>query len=384
MKPRSASTTAAVALLFAYLPPSNSSYLYPTPAKYHYSTVQQVKDTRHRRQSPQLHTSSANNAEDTTEDPDLFDYFDPLLSPHAYPKGIAPSSRVGDTAAATPPPPPLQRVDNNEVRADDNQEQEEELYDALGWSSVARPMKTSTKRNTFKVFGIALPSDDDAVSTTTSNIIASSSSSSSTKTTTTFPAAAIAATDLRPLVDPSTTFDPTLSPHVYAKGVPDVIVGDAGTAYIYDMDSNNEKKEKILGILLMDHGSRNEASNQRLHELARLYEKSVVPATATHPGTTRIVVKAAHMEIATPSVQDGIQALLLEGVDEIVCHPYFLSPGRHVVEDIPRIVAAAIETLSVEIPVRTTDPVGSVTDIMIGAIHSLVEETSELFKATKK
>ena len=86
------------------------------------------------------------------------------------------------------------------------------------------------------------------------------------------------------------------------------------------------------------------------------------------------------MEIATPSIPDGIKALLDQGVDEIVCHPYFLSPGRHVTEDIPKIVSQAIADLSIEIPVITTDPVGSNFPLMIGAIHSLVRENSQVLR----
>jgi sirohydrochlorin ferrochelatase len=86
------------------------------------------------------------------------------------------------------------------------------------------------------------------------------------------------------------------------------------------------------------------------------------------------------MEIATPTIQDGIASLLELGVDEIVCHPFFLSPGRHVQEDIPRIVKDAIDALKVSIPVKTSAHVGSQTEIMIGAIHSLVSETSEIIE----
>lgn len=69
--------------------------------------------------------------------------------------------------------------------------------------------------------------------------------------------------------------------------------------------------------------------------------------------------------------------------DEIVCHPYFLSPGRHVVEDIPKIVEDAIAALKIDIPVITTDPVGSNTQLMIGAIHSLVRENSQVLRQQK-
>ena len=89
------------------------------------------------------------------------------------------------------------------------------------------------------------------------------------------------------------------------------------------------------------------------------------------------------MEIATPSIPDGIKALVDLGVDEIICHPYFLSPGRHVTEDIPRIVNQAVEDLSIKIPVITTEPLGYNTQLMIGAIHSSVRENSKLLQGQK-
>jgi sirohydrochlorin ferrochelatase len=68
-------------------------------------------------------------------------------------------------------------------------------------------------------------------------------------------------------------------------------------------------------------------------------------------------------------------------IDEIICHPYFLSPGRHVREDIPQIIEEAIASLQIEIPVITTDPLGSNTQLMLGAIHSLVRENSQVLKS---
>ena len=122
-----------------------------------------------------------------------------------------------------------------------------------------------------------------------------------------------------------------------------------------------------VGVLLIDHGSRRASSNDRLLELAAAYEQR---------SPDHYVVRAAHMEIAAPSIEEGIRDLVeTEGVGRIVCHPYFLSPGRHVQEDIPELVAAAIETLGVTIPIVTTEPVGSSLDVMIDAIGTLVDES---------
>ena len=60
-----------------------------------------------------------------------------------------------------------------------------------------------------------------------------------------------------------------------------------------------------------------------------------------------------------------------------------MSPGRHVKEDIPQLVEEAITSLNIQIPVITTDPVGSNTQLMIGAIHSLVRENSDILRQKK-
>jgi hypothetical protein len=57
-----------------------------------------------------------------------------------------------------------------------------------------------------------------------------------------------------------------------------------------------------------------------------------------------------------------------------------LSPGRHVVEDISQIIQEAIASLQIETPVITTDPLGSITQLRLGAIHSLVRENSQVLK----
>lgn len=287
-------------------------------------------------------------------EPDLFDYFDPLLSPHAYPNGIGASANTNDA--------PIKSL----VRYDEDDEDKENaakipLTDAnpsislqgddLGWGSNSRSDFQKKSYQLKKPFGISFPGsndddDDDDKGTNPKQVS----------------------------FDTSAIFDPTLSPHMYTNGfVPEVIIGDdVVNSRNNENVKGNKEEAAIIGILLMDHGSRNAASNERLHELAQLYQQQF--ATATN---IRVVVKAAHMEIASPSIQDGLSALLQENVHEIICHPYFLSPGRHVVEDIPQLVKEAIQTLSISIPVKTTRPVGSETNIMINAINSLVKETSE-------
>lgn len=83
-------------------------------------------------------------------------------------------------------------------------------------------------------------------------------------------------------------------------------------------------------IVLAAHGSRSEAGNRSHVDLARRL------AEAT--GST---VLPAFLELTEPSIPDAID----EGVGRgsVVVLPYFLHPGRHLLEDVPAIVVAARE-----------------------------------------
>jgi hypothetical protein len=230
------------------------------------------------------------------EEPDLFEYFDPLLSPHAYPDGISPENKP---------------VETKQVQNKDKESSKSSFGFSLNSSSDLEP--------------VSLPTTGQKGTET---------------------------------IDTDDVFDPRISPHAYTNGTPNKVFGF----------ETEEVPIKKVGVLLVDHGSRNSASNERLKKLARVYQDSLNDANT--------IVRHAHMEIAQPSVPEALSALLEEGVVEIVCHPYFLSPGRHVKEDIPEIVRGAIESLEITIPVVTTEPVGSQTDIMIRAIHASVKKTS--------
>jgi sirohydrochlorin ferrochelatase len=84
-------------------------------------------------------------------------------------------------------------------------------------------------------------------------------------------------------------------------------------------------------ILLVDHGSRRTEANEQLEEIARRIR-------VREPG--RIVI-AAHMELAAPSIAEGIAACVDAGAHHIVVHPYLLAPGRHSQTDIPALAQEA-------------------------------------------
>ena len=86
-----------------------------------------------------------------------------------------------------------------------------------------------------------------------------------------------------------------------------------------------------LGLIVVDHGSRREASNEA-HERLVAMVATVVPYS---------IVEAAHMEIAEPSIATAFDRCVARGAREIIVSPYFLHPGRHWSTDIPTLVAEA-------------------------------------------
>ena len=83
----------------------------------------------------------------------------------------------------------------------------------------------------------------------------------------------------------------------------------------------------MKSLLLVAHGSRREASNDEVRQLTR--------RLAQQAGNGYGYVDCGFLELAEPSIPDGIQRCIDAGADEVVVLPYFLSKGRHVVEDIP-------------------------------------------------
>eukprot|EP00601_Ochromonadales_sp_CCMP2298_P019461 CAMPEP_0173301602 /NCGR_PEP_ID=MMETSP1143-20121109/17882_1 /TAXON_ID=483371 /ORGANISM="non described non described, Strain CCMP2298" /LENGTH=182 /DNA_ID=CAMNT_0014242133 /DNA_START=241 /DNA_END=789 /DNA_ORIENTATION=+ len=85
------------------------------------------------------------------------------------------------------------------------------------------------------------------------------------------------------------------------------------------------------GIIIVDHGSRKETANLSLLQLVDKFKLS----------SGHQLVEAAHMELAEPSIATAYQRCVEQGASHIVCHPYFLSRGRHVQEDIPALMLQA-------------------------------------------
>jgi len=83
----------------------------------------------------------------------------------------------------------------------------------------------------------------------------------------------------------------------------------------------------MKALLVVAHGSRREESNDEIRDLtACLREQS---------GDSYDEVACAFLELAEPSIPDGIRNAIRAGASQVTVLPYFLSAGRHVVKDIP-------------------------------------------------
>ncbi len=100
-------------------------------------------------------------------------------------------------------------------------------------------------------------------------------------------------------------------------------------------------------LLIIDHGSKRAAANEMLFEMVALVKKE----------RPDLIIHGAHMELEDPSIQMGIEACIRDGATEIIAHPFMLSPGRHAIEDIPDLVAQAIEKHP-GVTARVTAPLG--------------------------
>ena len=88
---------------------------------------------------------------------------------------------------------------------------------------------------------------------------------------------------------------------------------------------NKNKKS----LLIVAHGSRKKVSNIEIHQLANNISMKL---KSFHN------IEACFLEIAEPSIPDGIESCVQKGATEILIMPYFLAAGRHVLEDIPSIL----------------------------------------------
>jgi len=113
----------------------------------------------------------------------------------------------------------------------------------------------------------------------------------------------------------------------------------------------NVKEKTMKGLLLVAHGSTRKESND---EIRSLTEKMILPAKSGNYGK----VSCAFLELEAPSIPEGIQNLIDDGIDEVVVMPYFLAAGRHVTEDIPAEIAK-VQSVNPDKNIKMVNHLGS-------------------------
>ena len=86
-------------------------------------------------------------------------------------------------------------------------------------------------------------------------------------------------------------------------------------------------------LLLIAHGSRNQAANDEIKQLAQRVQQL---------GDDRFAaVVPAFLEFAEPDIVSGIEECVALGASRISVLPYFLAAGNHVARDIPAVLDLA-------------------------------------------
>jgi sirohydrochlorin ferrochelatase len=121
-------------------------------------------------------------------------------------------------------------------------------------------------------------------------------------------------------------------------------------------------------VIVVDHGSRRAEANAMLEEVVRLFGRV----------TGWPIVEPAHMELAEPTVARAFARCVERGAKTVVCFPYFLAPGRHWDEDIPRLMEEAAADHE-GIKWLVTSPLGlheGIAGVMDGRIRHCLAHTA--------
>lgn len=116
------------------------------------------------------------------------------------------------------------------------------------------------------------------------------------------------------------------------------------------------------GVLVVGHGSRRREANDDVREAARrIAERGQYP-----------LVEAAFLEIEDPDIREAFARLVERGANEIIVHPYFLSPGRHTRGDIPvEVHEAAVRHPGINY--RITEPLSAHHLVIAASVERLRE-----------
>ena len=127
------------------------------------------------------------------------------------------------------------------------------------------------------------------------------------------------------------------------------------------------------GYLIVAHGSRKAEANQQVMNLVNKLSNYFQSA----------MFEPAFMELASPTIEDGIKALAKKNMDQLIAYPYFLFKGMHFSKDIPNLIRNIVNKLDKKVAFKMLDPIGQhpkITDLVQEELYDEVIDQLELNK----
>ena len=100
-----------------------------------------------------------------------------------------------------------------------------------------------------------------------------------------------------------------------------------------------------IGIAIFAHGSAIESANEAVREVVRQFE--------ARGGFD--LVEPSFLELGKPDLAEAISRLVARGAGRVIVVPYFLTLGKHLQRDLPRIVFE-IQSIHKDVEIRVTPP----------------------------
>lgn len=117
----------------------------------------------------------------------------------------------------------------------------------------------------------------------------------------------------------------------------------------------------MKGVILFGHGARNPGYIEPFLRMRAAIELQ-------RPG---LPVEIGFLELTQPPLEAGIERLVGRGVTQIKVVPIFFAPGRHVTDDLPRLLTDALKRFP-GIEFEVTDCIGAVDAIIVAiATHAV-------------
>ncbi|MDM8546694.1 sirohydrochlorin chelatase [Candidatus Venteria ishoeyi] len=128
-------------------------------------------------------------------------------------------------------------------------------------------------------------------------------------------------------------------------------------------------------LLLVAHGSRRESSNDEVRHVAMQLQQQL--------NKPDIEVYCAFLELASPSIAEGLKHCIETGTQQVTVLPYFLSAGRHVSTDIPAIIKE-VQALYPDVDIQIIPHLGAATAIPEVLAQLTIKRINASLSSTQK